>query len=701
MKTTTLIISLFLFVNISCLSQSLEPEWSTTNTQKGESAWMYALNVDYQNNVYCGTQFGDSLFFTDTIIAQTGYYQWSNWAISKYNNEGDFQSAFDISAVPGKSIFETVIATDKDLNMYVACEFQEVVTLLDTSFNHGSMSDEWSPEILIAKITPDYEIEWTRVISSPTQDEVSGIHVSDDGFIYLAVKHYNNGYSTDSADYFGQDMAVYTYTMCSLLKMDLDGNIVWRKELLSSGPALNIRELIINNDGITFYGSTRAELYYCDNILFHPRPGLNQSRIYIIKTDLSGEFISGKITDWQMNIADIDKDDSDNYYFKGNVWDTLVFGADTIIKHEDTTVYITAKINSEYEPVWYDLVKTRSSQGQNWFNIEVIQDTLYVVAGCHHTTSLFDTVFNTGAYNQTIIGQITPEGVLIKHTVVESQWGLVPYSMIRGNCNNIMISGKYRGKAVIAKDSIQSYGVQEWDGITFKIQNNEPYYFNLGQDTTVCDNIQLIAPEGYEYYHWNDSITEQNTYTVMESGEYLVACVNESGCWIKDTIVINVQPGFTIDIGQDTTISPNDSIYLSIPDIYDSYHWSTGSTENSIVINGEEPGPGTWIVWVDVVNGFCTATDSIQIVINNIPELRDMGVLVYPNPFKNEINILSDKKYEKLELIDFKGQTIIEIDDQSLLNTPIKLNVSEIPAGVYIIKFHFKDFTGQGKLIKL
>ena len=707
MKFKSLIFITFLscFLFNPAFGQNWEWEWGAQNTQKDEQTWSYIMDCDFENNIYTGSQYGDSISFGDTLFDHTGsgYYTWANWAIAKYDNQGKFQNALDIITMPGKIIFGVEVATDKDMNMYVACEFQQLIYLQDTIIYHGNVPVPDAPELFLAKLSPSFDVEWIRLISSPPQDECSGLAISSDNYIYMTALHYGNGFSVETVNYFDQDSAVFEYTLCSLLKIDLEGNLVWRKELYSNEPGIMIRELNIDiYDHITLNGFLRDNLYYSNDTVFHPHPGEYKRRPFIIKIDPSGELISGIIPDWSMAISDTDVDDLGNFYFAGFVWDTLYFVSDTLIQHEDSTVNVLAKLNADYEPVWHETTQAKSEQGSYYFFIDSYHDTMFFAGRCRSIFPMFDTVFMLGQYYESFIGQVTPEGELDNFTFTHSLWGFKTYGLKLDNCNNLMISGQFKGYTYLGQDTLQSSFIGKWDGIITKLNRHAPHSFNLGSDTIVCDSILLVGPEGYQYYYWNTDLSGQNWLSVTESGEYVFACTNDDGCWIKDTINITVQPGFAISLGQDTIITVDDTLYFSVPDIYDSYLWSTGSTANSIAITGGTFGPGTWELWVKVNHEVCTSGDTIQLTITSaVPELQEIGVTVYPNPTEDVLYIYSERRYEKIELINSKGKTTIIKGNQNPLHNPLKINLSNIPSGIYFIRIYFNNLVGHGKIIKL
>ena len=476
-----------------------------------------------------------------------------------------------------------------------------------------------------------------------------------------------------------------------------------KNELNSNAPSIVIREINIDiSNNIIMNGYLRDDLYYADDTIFHPHPGEYFARPFIIKTDSYGELISGIIHDWSIVLADTDIDDFGNFFFAGFVWDTAYFGSDTLIQHEDSTVNILAKLDAGFEPVWYETTQAKSEYGSFYFYIDSYQDTLFFAGRCRSTFTMFDTVFNPGSYYEAFIGQVTPNGELDKFTFSESLWGFRPFGLELDNCNNLLVSGQFKGYAYIGPDTIESHTMGVWDGIITQITRYDPFNFSLGPDTTVCDSVTLFGPEGYQYYYWNNNLTGQNWLNISESGEYVFSCANDDGCWINDTINITVQPGFTINLGQDTIISQLDTLYLSVPDFYDSYLWSTGSTENSIEIPGSTYGAGNWNIWVEVTQGVCTKNDTIQITITSaVPELQKIGILVYPNPVEDVLYILSEEKLTMVELIDLKGETIIMEENQTYLKNPLKIDLINVPSGIYIIRVYFNDLVGNGKIVKL
>jgi len=683
--------------------QNWDWEWSDQNTQKDAAAWTEIMDIDFQNNIYTGTMFGDSIFFRDTLFTSEGHYDWANWAIAKYDEQGNFQTAFDITSMPNKSIFEVDLVTDKNLNIYIACQFQEIAYLLDTTIHRGNVKEPDSPELFLVKLTPGFTIEWIHLISSNAQDVCQGLAISPDNYLYMATKQIGNAGENDTVSFMGQDTAIFNTSLCSLLKIDFDGILVWRKELKSSMIGVEVREVNITNaNNILLNGHVRDNLFYSDDTIIHPHQGEYMHRPFFIEIDSSGALSKGKIKDWNMVVSDTDRDESGDIFFAGFVWDTVYFGTDTLIRHEDTTVNIIAKLNADYEPEWFETAKARTSQGSYYFHIDTFQDTLFFAGRCKGTIPIFDTVFNLGSPYKGFIGRVSPNGKLDKFIIAKSSGGLQPHGLKVDNCgDNLIVSGRFSGHAYLGQDTIESYSTSHWDGIVTKLYMHDPYHFDFGPDTTVCDSIRLTGPEGYKYYYWNGQVSEQNWFDVFVPGTYVFACTNEDRCWVRDTINIGIQPGFTINLGQDTVIGLTDTLRLSAPEGYESYLWSTGSTENSIEITGISIGQGDWSVWVAVTQGVCTITDTIHLTVSFVRELQEMGVSIYPNPAGDILHVFSEKYLERIEIYDNKGSVVISKKIQNAMDNRVKLNLSNIPPGIYLIRIYFDGYAGNGKIIKL
>jgi gliding motility-associated-like protein len=136
-------------------------------------------------------------------------------------------------------------------------------------------------------------------------------------------------------------------------------------------------------------------------------------------------------------------------------------------------------------------------------------------------------------------------------------------------------------------------------------------------DTVFCygDSALLDAGTGFESYIWSIGDSAQVIYADT-SGTYFVT-VMDSGCIATDSIKIKRrQPNFPVITG-DTVFCENDSSLLFVNGIFQSYHWNTGLTGPSIIVDRA----GTFSVTTTDKDG-CISSDSVRVVVNSNPNIN-------------------------------------------------------------------------------
>jgi gliding motility-associated-like protein len=130
---------------------------------------------------------------------------------------------------------------------------------------------------------------------------------------------------------------------------------------------------------------------------------------------------------------------------------------------------------------------------------------------------------------------------------------------------------------------------------------------NLGNDTTLCqgNTVTLDAGPSNGTYLWNTGATTQ-TISVTTSGNYY-ATVSFGACSFTDSVQVNFVPLPIVNLGNDTTLCPSQTVTLDAGNPGDNYLWSTGATTQTIVASGNGN------ISVTVSNGSCARTDSIYI----------------------------------------------------------------------------------------
>ena len=163
-----------------------------------------------------------------------------------------------------------------------------------------------------------------------------------------------------------------------------------------------------------------------------------------------------------------------------------------------------------------------------------------------------------------------------------------------------------------------SYSVIDTCGTATAIKNisiipNDTTFHNT--DTNVCANvgsILLYGPSGYDSYLWSTGSTS-SSIAVSSSGIYIDGASTTNCIKNIDTFNVIFKPMPQVSLGNDVSICPGDSVMLSSQESSGSFSWSTGSTNNTIVVYNE----GTYALTV-TENG-CSTSDTIQIGILTVP----------------------------------------------------------------------------------
>jgi len=118
----------------------------------------------------------------------------------------------------------------------------------------------------------------------------------------------------------------------------------------------------------------------------------------------------------------------------------------------------------------------------------------------------------------------------------------------------------------------------------------------------------IRVSDGVNSIQWSTGATTPSI-SVNAAGTYGVAVNYSSGSVGYDTIVISTAGGPSPSLGNDIiSCNSNLSITLDPGNNFNTYLWSTGSTDSSIIINTA----GTY--WVETNSGGCISRDSITII---------------------------------------------------------------------------------------
>lgn len=146
-----------------------------------------------------------------------------------------------------------------------------------------------------------------------------------------------------------------------------------------------------------------------------------------------------------------------------------------------------------------------------------------------------------------------------------------------------------------------------------------PDALDIGPDMTICEGDELILdatlPGGT--YLWSTGETT-STITLDDAGQYSVT-VTQGNCSVSDAIDVDVVAAPIVDLGNDTTLCPGETLILQVEGAGMQVLWSTGATGNTVTV----AQAGSYSVSLTNAAG-CTSTSTIDVTYAT-PDAVDLG----------------------------------------------------------------------------
>ncbi len=171
--------------------------------------------------------------------------------------------------------------------------------------------------------------------------------------------------------------------------------------------------------------------------------------------------------------------------------------------------------------------------------------------------------------------------------------------------------------------------------------------------------------------------------------------INDESCPGYDTLFTKVYgAGNDIDLGNNDTIIPGDTITLDAGEGFNSYLWNTGDTTQTIKIFFENYPLGIRRFSVVGIINSCTSTGYIDILFGNpeaIDENNKNADIIYPNPNwgKFTLSYRGNGSNLSLSVINLQGKTIFSKTFSKCsgrCNQTIKLPT--LTSGIYFVKWY-------------
>lgn len=241
------------------------------------------------------------------------------------------------------------------------------------------------------------------------------------------------------------------------------------------------------------------------------------------------------------------------------------------------------------------------------------------------------------------------------------------------------------------------------DTVSTRVVVNEVPDLEVNQNqflACIGDTIQIVAT-GADQYNWSTGETTSIVEIEVEGVTTYNVIGNIGNCLDEEIIdvIIKPMPTLVMDANK-TSIDTHDSIFFySSGSVASNYNWDFKDGYTSTMSNPYHKFDfaGAYLVELTVGMGGCELTDTILVYVGtvDIDEIKQMNILVYPNPTQNLFILKSDHDAQ-LSIFNLNGKVIkteeIFIGDNKIL-------IEDFPKGIYVGQVKSQSKFYQFKLV--
>ena len=260
--------------------------------------------------------------------------------------------------------------------------------------------------------------------------------------------------------------------------------------------------------------------------------------------------------------------------------------------------------------------------------------------------------------------------------------------------------------------------VKTVDSVTITVKKCGP---NAGMDKAVCFEKPFILGDSLNFnYHcqWTpstwlnyDTLPMPTSFPLGNITYYLTLMDASFNVVKTDSIYLYVTNCFEANAGKDTSICLGDTVSIGSHNFYSyQYSWQSAVGSQQVYGNISDTTSGIPHVWPDTTTMFyLTVVDSIgnvsyDSVLITVVDCDTLGVeavsgfgfrvYCYPNPAREvvylEIAASCELRASSFEIADIFGKVILK-EDLEAGKRKYRINISELPAGVYMMRVMGSD----------
>jgi hypothetical protein len=229
---------------------------------------------------------------------------------------------------------------------------------------------------------------------------------------------------------------------------------------------------------------------------------------------------------------------------------------------------------------------------------------------------------------------------------------------------------------------------------------------NLGSDTTLCPGATLVIDggSGMTSYTWCNGATSQSII-IFQPGTYCVTVSDGNGCQGSDSIVVdyaNPIAGFTSNSPNPLTVD-----FMDASTNATSWAWTFGDGGTSTLASPSHTyaAAGTYQVCLiigDVSACQDTFCDSVTVTAVAVSPGLDLRFEISPQPANDWLQVTvftGSAAPALLRMYDLHGRELRRVELRGEQETKLKLPVSDLAAGVYLLQLETESGTAVRKVL--
>ena len=356
----------------------------------------------------------------------------------------------------------------------------------------------------------------------------------------------------------------------------------------------------------------------------------------------------------------------------------------------------TVSVNPTYNITVYDSICQGGSYnffGQNLTTADTYSHTLYTSKGCDSVITLVLTVNPLPSVTISDSSHFC-QGDSLTLTAIGENIDTYVWSTGDTSASKIVNAA---GKYTVTATNTNGCTASAEKSIT---TDPLPVISITGNVSFCADSSTTLTASGASTYVWSSGVYT-DSITVNSAGQYTVTGTDNNGCAGSATIMTFVKPLPTPVITGPSTICQGDTATLAAIG-GNTYHWSNGSTQNSISVSQN----GTYTVTATSAEN-CFATADFTLTVNSLPNVTISGNTTFCQGTTTTLNAAGANTYtwsggvnsESIIISSAGSYTVTGTDANGCSNTAsetVTMNLTyNTPLTASICQGESYDFYGQ------